>query len=316
MRSMLLAPVLALSVATACGRIGYTPLSDGGAGGMAGMGSGGSGPGSAGNGGASGSAAGASGAAGGGASGAAGGGARGAAGSGAAGGGAAGGGAAGGGASGAGGGVGGRGAGGAGGGGAAGGVGGRGTGGAGANGTGGGGASGAAGGGASGAGGGAAGAAGGPAGGTIGGGGASGALCPTDTFGGHTYAFCAGTLSWADAQSDCMAKGMRLTRLDTSAENTWVQSIAFAGISSVSSIYWSWIGASDLAVSGEWRWTDGTLFWLGNMNGAAQGGLYENWVASSPGNGGSATDCGILEHSGFWKDYPCSTLERYVCEQY
>ena len=150
----------------------------------------------------------------------------------------------------------------------------------------------------------------------IGGGGATGASCPADTFGGHTYAFCVGPLAWADAQTDCMAKGMRLVRIDDSTENAWVQSIAFAGIASVASVYWSWIGATDVAVAGEWRWTDGTLFWLGNMNGAAQGGLYADWAAGSPGNGGSSSDCGILERSGFWKDWPCSTLERYVCEQY
>ena len=149
----------------------------------------------------------------------------------------------------------------------------------------------------------------------IGGGGMSGASCPANTFGGHTYAFCAGPLSWANAQSDCIAKGMRLVRIDDSTENNWVVSIAFAGITSVSSIYWPWIGATDVAVTGEWRWTDGALFWLGNMNGSPQGGLYNDWVAASPGNG-TSSQCGILEHSAFWKDYPCSTLESYVCEQY
>jgi hypothetical protein len=284
MRSMLLVPLLAVSLATACGRIGYTPLSDagaGGAGGASGASGSGAGSGTGGSGGAGGAAGGgAGGAAGGGAGGAAGGGAGGAAG----------------------GGVGGTARGGAGG-----------TAGGGAGGTARGGAAGGGAGGAAGGGtGGAAGAAGGA---VIGGGGMSGASCPADTFGGHTYAFCVGPLSWADAQTDCMAKGMRLVRIDDSAENDWVQSIAFAGISSVSSIYWPWIGATDVAVQGEWRWTDGALFWLGNMNGAAQGGLYSDWVAASPGNG-TSSECGILEHSAFWKDWPCSTLESYVCEQY
>jgi hypothetical protein len=159
------------------------------------------------------------------------------------------------------------------------------------------------------------GAVGGAGGALIGGGGVTGASCPAATFGGHTYAFCEGLLAWPDAQTDCMAKGMRLVRIDDSTENAWVQSVAFAGISSVSSVYWPWIGATDATVSGEWRWTDGALFWLGNMNGVAQGGLYVNWVAASPGNG-TRSECGILESSAFWKDWPCSTAERYVCEQY
>ena len=28
-----------------------------------------------------------------------------------------------------------------------------------------------------------------------------------------------------------------------------------------------WMGADDLAVEGEWRWTDGALFWLGDPPG-------------------------------------------------
>src|SRR6188474_1880461 len=42
----------------------------------------------------------------------------------------------------------------------------------------------------------------------------TGGGCATATFGGHTYAFCDGPLPWADAQADCVAKGMRLVRID------------------------------------------------------------------------------------------------------
>jgi hypothetical protein len=143
-----------------------------------------------------------------------------------------------------------------------------------------------------------------------------GAACATMTFNGHTYAFCDGPFAWADANNDCAAKGMRLVRIDDAAENTWVQMTAFAGIASTSSIYWPWIGGTDQAVVGEWRWTDGALFWMGSSNGSAQGGLYSNWVAGSPTSGGTATDCAILQHAAFWTDFDCTRLERYVCEQY
>ena len=109
---------------------------------------------------------------------------------------------------------------------------------------------------------------------------------------------------------------MRLARIDDAAENDWVTMMAFAGITSTSSIYWSWIGATDQAVVGEWRWTDGTLFWLGSSNGLAQGGLYQNWAAGSPPSTGMATDCGILQHATYWTDFDCTRLERYVCERY
>ena len=109
---------------------------------------------------------------------------------------------------------------------------------------------------------------------------------------------------------------MRLARIDDAAENAWILSIAFANVTDVSSEYWPWIGGTDLSVVGEWRWIDGRLFWLGGSNGAAQGGLYENWAAGSPTSSGAATDCAILQHAGYWTDYDCARLEPYVCEQY
>jgi hypothetical protein len=136
------------------------------------------------------------------------------------------------------------------------------------------------------------------------------------SFGGRDYAFCVGPLTWTDAATDCAAKGMRLARIDDAVENAWVQTNAFVGIVSTSSTYWSWLGGTDDAVLGEWRWTDGALFWLGGSNGSAQGGLYANWAAGSPTNTGMATDCAILQWAGYWTDFDCTRLERYVCERY
>jgi hypothetical protein len=160
------------------------------------------------------------------------------------------------------------------------------------------------------------GAAGAGGGGMAGAGGLGGAACTPATFGGHFYAFCAGPLNWMNAASDCAAKGMRLVRVDDAAENAWVASTAFAGISVISAAYWPWIGGDDLAVVGEWRWADGALFWLGGSNGAAQGGLYANWLNSSPTDVGAATDCALLQSSTLWRDFKCSSLQPYLCERY
>jgi hypothetical protein len=147
-------------------------------------------------------------------------------------------------------------------------------------------------------------------------GGFAGAPCPGATFGGHDYAFCLGPVSWTDAAADCAAKSMRLARIDDAAENSWLTATAFAGVMSTSSNYWSWIGGDDRAVVGDWRWADGTPFWMGGSNGTPQGGLYSNWVAGSPTSTGMATDCAILQHAGFWTDFDCTRLERYICERY
>jgi hypothetical protein len=79
---------------------------------------------------------------------------------------------------------------------------------------------------------------------------------------------------------------------------------------------WFWLGGNDLAVLGEWRWTDGALFWTGGSTGSAQNGLYAHWLMSSPTDNGLPTDCLILQHSAFWRDWDCDRLQRYVCEQY
>lgn len=144
----------------------------------------------------------------------------------------------------------------------------------------------------------------------------AGAGCSTASFGGHLYAFCSTTLSWSDAQSDCLSRGMRLARMDDASENSWVTSTAFAGVTSVAIAYWPWIGATDQAVLGQWTWTDGALFWVGPQNGSPQGGLYNNWVAGSPSATGQSGRCGILQHGGFWTNVDCTLLQSYVCEQY
>jgi hypothetical protein len=147
-----------------------------------------------------------------------------------------------------------------------------------------------------------------------------GGSCAIATYGGHTYALCDGPLSWSDAQADCVAKGMRLVRIDDNPENLWVQTNAFAGVPANNNQIevWRWLGGTDVAVIGEWRWSDGILFWLGGSSGSAQNGLYANWVNGSPTSTGPATDCAIMQHNtqGYWTDTDCTRLQPYVCEQY
>ena len=144
------------------------------------------------------------------------------------------------------------------------------------------------------------------------GGGRGSAACTPATFGGHAYAFCDGPLTWMGAGSDCAAKGMRLVRIEDLAENSWLALVAFASSTGTS----TWLGADDLAVSGDWRWSDGALFWRGGSNGFAQGGLYARWLINSPTNGGTPTDCAVLQLGAFWKDWSCDSRQPYVCEQY
>lgn len=80
-----------------------------------------------------------------------------------------------------------------------------------------------------------------------------------------------------------------------------------------------WIGASDSAVEGEWRWVTGldetgTQFWSGNgATGTVFGGNFSNWSQSGgsvePNDGGGNEDCAEVRFSsgvgGKWNDRDC-----------
>jgi hypothetical protein len=74
----------------------------------------------------------------------------------------------------------------------------------------------------------------------------------------------------------------------------------------------AWLGASDAAVEGEWRWTEGPegeedggqglQFWQGDANGNSVNGLFENWASSNPDNNNGNQHHLKLEPSLLWDD--------------
>jgi hypothetical protein len=104
---------------------------------------------------------------------------------------------------------------------------------------------------------------------------------------------------------------MRLRRAADDAENQFVAASAYLSVP-MSGI---WIGASDSAVEGEWRWTDGDLFWLGDRGGSVQNGLYEAWYDVQP-SGQQDRHCCMLDSDGAggWLDVNCDFLKEYACE--
>jgi hypothetical protein len=69
-----------------------------------------------------------------------------------------------------------------------------------------------------------------------------------------------------------------------------------------------WVGASDAAVDGDWKWVDGpengTLFYRGTGfgGGSAQNGAYENFNIGEPNNYFGAENYGQIQPDGFWND--------------
>jgi hypothetical protein len=76
-----------------------------------------------------------------------------------------------------------------------------------------------------------------------------------------------------------------------------------------------WFGASDLAVPGEWRWSDGELFWT---NGTPVNGLYSNWSPGHPNDASGPNHCLAvkLATGRLWFDADCAATALYVCERY
>ena len=116
----------------------------------------------------------------------------------------------------------------------------------------------------------------------------------------ETYFVCSSPLSWDDAKVACEGVGQALVHLEDQAENDFV-----AGLLSSA----SWIGASDVAAEGEWRWCDDdALFWSGDAAGTAGG--FESWGSGEPG----ADNCARMGVGGNWSAAACSDVLPYVCE--
>ena len=134
--------------------------------------------------------------------------------------------------------------------------------------------------------------------------------CRTDTFAGHDYVFCNVNISWTAARDNCASIGMWLVRVDDAAESQWV----YDNVYDAPPRQGVWIGGSDLAVEGEWRWMDGALFWLGDASGSAQNGLFSAWYATQP-SGQEPRDCAALDGNTLgWYDLDCAIPQPYACE--
>jgi|688.fasta_scaffold14270_4 hypothetical protein len=117
----------------------------------------------------------------------------------------------------------------------------------------------------------------------------------TFTFGLKKYRVVKELKTWTQAASCAVSDGGHLAEINSLAENTAVYNgILAAGVSSVyasvndgGGIAYVWIGASDIAVEGTWRWdgdnnNSGINFWngqgaAGNNIGSIVGGNYNNW---------------------------------------
>lgn len=137
----------------------------------------------------------------------------------------------------------------------------------------------------------------------------------------YEYVSVPGGITWttaktaAEARSKYGAQGY-LTTITSGNENSFVTArLGGAG----------WMGASDAASEGAWKWVTGpeagTQFCSGDNPCNSVNSGYTNWNSGEPNDSGGNEDCGqfLAGGTGKWNDLPCTgtgsgTLTGYVVE--
>jgi hypothetical protein len=106
---------------------------------------------------------------------------------------------------------------------------------------------------------------------------------------GHYYDLVTGVRTWTAARtaataSSYLGESGYLVTITSSAENAFVLSQFNAAFNN-----FAWIGASDAAVEGQWRWMDGPEAGVQFSQGAIATGpnFYANWGPVEPNNAGN-----------------------------
>ena len=141
--------------------------------------------------------------------------------------------------------------------------------------------------------------------------GACPAGCRAALFGGHDDAFCVDARAFAAAQARCESVSMRLARVDSAEEASFMRSEA-----SAAAMDRVWLGGRDDVAEGQWRWLDGDLFWSGAADGSAVGGLYTRWNSGEPNDYMGDEDCMEIFTNGLWNDQSCDTPRPSICERW
>ncbi|XP_029950551.1 CD209 antigen-like protein C [Salarias fasciatus] len=103
--------------------------------------------------------------------------------------------------------------------------------------------------------------------------------------------------TWQESRDDCLSRGADLTIIDSQEEQDFLRRISKR----------MWIGLTERAQKGTWRWVDGTLlntsYWFpGEPNDDL--GREENCAE---------TNFGDVKNN--WNDWPCDYQNHWICEK-
>lgn len=130
---------------------------------------------------------------------------------------------------------------------------------------------------------------------------------------GRRYLVCQSALEFQAAANDCARHNATLAAVSSQGENEVV--VASAALILKGDV---WLGGS-LDDSEAWRWPDGSVFWRGGRDGAAENGAFVRWANTepnegSPDTGGSNSCLSLNVDSKDWSARACSLSLPYVCE--
>jgi len=139
------------------------------------------------------------------------------------------------------------------------------------------------------------------------------ATCSLFTRAQSEYVICPQQLSFEAAALDCSRRDATLAAVGSADENDFIATSAFSITNDN-----LWLGGTrgDDYV---WHWPDGSVFWRGGPNGAAEGGSFAIWVAGEPNDSSTVTTdperCLALTATGNgWNDRAGSLYLPYICE--
>jgi hypothetical protein len=125
----------------------------------------------------------------------------------------------------------------------------------------------------------------------------------TYAWNGHKYMAYRNELTWLEANRACKEMGGHLVIIETAEEqNELMKMLRLNGLAKAS----FWIGATDEAREGTWKWVDGS------------DATFTNWAPRQPDNGGKKRNQHYVEliagNDGRWNDLTREETRWYICE--